>query len=242
MAVSAADLIRNARYRAGLTQAQLAMRSGFPRPSIARWEAEAREPPLSTVSKLIAACGLELTLGLVAADHSLRGQADAQLEMTPGERLEALLPKRAAASAERALNVVAQLEAPAIVLGPIAGVLQGAPQRPGATEVEVVVTDMVAAATELSTREFTPTDDARRFRQIDQRWRWDGPRRTSLTLASAVPGGGDYAALRRNAVPVAITSGAVVRVAHPRDLLRLAEASSDESQQARASGLRALLA
>lgn len=239
--VTAADVIKNARYRAGLTQADLARRSGVPRTSIARWEAETREPSLATVQAMVAACGLSLDIGLSSGDASLRDQVHDQRELSPRERIESLLPRSDARAAWRALQVIAAVPVPCVVIGSIAAVLQGTPQRPAETEVEVVASDPLALTESLRERRFEPVDDQRRFRVSDQRWAWTGPRGVLVALASAVPAGGDYATLKRAARPVPIDDGEVL-VAHPRDLLRLAEASVDPGERARIPGLHALLA
>jgi hypothetical protein len=61
-------------------------------------------------------------------------------------------------------------------------------------------------------------------------------------LASNVPGTGNYRDLRRSARTVELDDSTSVRVAHPRDLLRMADASQRESERARVPALRALLA
>ncbi|MFE4458357.1 TetR family transcriptional regulator [Nocardia tengchongensis] len=59
-------LIRDARRRAGLTQAELAARAGTVQPAIARWENGNSSVKLDDVLRLIRLCGLELELSLVA--------------------------------------------------------------------------------------------------------------------------------------------------------------------------------
>ncbi len=90
------DIVRIARQRAGLTQQQLAARSGHPRETIARWETGAREPSLASVQALVAACGLELVVGVAAGDDSLGDLVTDQLALSPAERLTRLLPPRRA--------------------------------------------------------------------------------------------------------------------------------------------------
>jgi transcriptional regulator with XRE-family HTH domain len=84
----AKDLIREARLRAGLTQAQLAERAGKPQSVIARWESGKVEPSLSTVREICRAAGMDLDCHIVPADDSYGPQIDRSLAMTPGERLE----------------------------------------------------------------------------------------------------------------------------------------------------------
>jgi transcriptional regulator with XRE-family HTH domain len=66
--VVSGDLLREARRRAGLSQAQLARRAGKPTSSIGRWERGEVQPSLETLRELVGACGLELTFGLARAD------------------------------------------------------------------------------------------------------------------------------------------------------------------------------
>ncbi|MBA2474983.1 MAG: helix-turn-helix transcriptional regulator, partial [Actinobacteria bacterium] len=58
-------LIREARLRAGLTQTELAERTGRDRAVIARWEQEAVAPSMETLVEIVRACGFDLPLVLV---------------------------------------------------------------------------------------------------------------------------------------------------------------------------------
>jgi transcriptional regulator with XRE-family HTH domain len=62
-------LIREARRRAGLTQAQLADRAGTSQPAIARYEKARAMPDLATLFRIVEACGLELRLHLTEPDR-----------------------------------------------------------------------------------------------------------------------------------------------------------------------------
>jgi transcriptional regulator with XRE-family HTH domain len=53
-------LIREARLRAGLSQAELGARLGRDRAQIARWESGAVQPAFETLLELVEACGFEL--------------------------------------------------------------------------------------------------------------------------------------------------------------------------------------
>jgi transcriptional regulator with XRE-family HTH domain len=83
-----ADLLREARLRAGLTQAELGRRVGRPQSQIGRWERGDVKPSLETLRELIRACGLELTLGLASYDDSYDEWILRALERPPRERLE----------------------------------------------------------------------------------------------------------------------------------------------------------
>ena len=83
------DLLREARLRAGLTQADLGRRVGRPQSQIARWERGDVKPSLETLRNLIRACGLELTFRLSNYDDSYASHINRALDMSPAERLEA---------------------------------------------------------------------------------------------------------------------------------------------------------
>ena len=60
-------LIRDARVRAGLTQAELARRAGTSQAAVARYEGGAASPAVSTLERLLRAAGAELRLEAVAS-------------------------------------------------------------------------------------------------------------------------------------------------------------------------------
>jgi predicted nucleotidyltransferase/DNA-binding XRE family transcriptional regulator len=62
--MDAANLIREARGLAGLSQAGLAIRAGTSQSAIARYETGAAQPSLPTLERLLAACGARLEMRL----------------------------------------------------------------------------------------------------------------------------------------------------------------------------------
>lgn len=62
--MNAATLLREARDLAGLSQAGLAARAGTSQSAIARYETGAAQPSLTTLERLVAACGARLELRL----------------------------------------------------------------------------------------------------------------------------------------------------------------------------------
>jgi transcriptional regulator with XRE-family HTH domain len=62
------DLLREARLRAGLTQAELAERAGTARSQVSRYERGDVLPSLETLRRLIRECGLDLAFRLFTAD------------------------------------------------------------------------------------------------------------------------------------------------------------------------------
>ena len=90
-----ADLLREARLRAGITQAELGRRVGRTQSQIARWERGDVKPSLETLRRLIRACGLELTLRLANYDDSYRRDVAELLELTPEQRIDLMLRREA---------------------------------------------------------------------------------------------------------------------------------------------------
>ena len=238
--MNSADLVRMARDRAGLTQRELADRSGIPRVTIARWENKRSEPSLASLRNVIAAAGLDLVVGLAEEDQSLGPLIADQLKLAPKGRLVRLLADDQLKGALGALDWIRKTKGAAIIIGPIAAALQGAPQRPGDGSVEVVAADQRPFYERLIEAGFKPSDDPERFAERDRRWSWRKESST-ITLASALPGAKGYKDLRRGANAVKLGQGPPLWAASPRDLLRLAEASPRASEQARIPGLRALL-
>ncbi len=88
-----ADPIREARLRAGLTQAELSPRTGTQRSVIARWEQGAVSPSFDNMLEVIEACGFELPLMLVPRDASLNERLDKNRLLSPERRADRLLTK-----------------------------------------------------------------------------------------------------------------------------------------------------
>ena len=90
MTQDAANLLREARRRAGLTQRELAKRAGTAQSVVARIERGLRDPSWQTLERLIAAAGFslhaELTLRPTPDSHMLQDVARV-LSLTPEERL-----------------------------------------------------------------------------------------------------------------------------------------------------------
>lgn len=86
-----AALIREARLRAGLTQAELAERSGRDRSVIARWEQGAVAPSVETLVELVRACGFDLPLLLVPLDSSGDERLHKNLLLSPERRVQQML-------------------------------------------------------------------------------------------------------------------------------------------------------
>ncbi|HEU5213493.1 MAG TPA: helix-turn-helix transcriptional regulator [Gaiellaceae bacterium] len=83
-----ADLIREARLRAGITQAELGRRIGRSQSQVARWERGAVTPSFETLLELIRACGFDLSYRMLTRDESYLPYIERALERTPRERVE----------------------------------------------------------------------------------------------------------------------------------------------------------
>jgi transcriptional regulator with XRE-family HTH domain len=82
------DLIREARRRSGLTQAELADRAGTSQPGIARWESGRTAVSLDDVLRLVRLCGLDMELALLQRDESDMAQAARLAGLTGQQRMD----------------------------------------------------------------------------------------------------------------------------------------------------------
>jgi transcriptional regulator with XRE-family HTH domain len=243
MLVTSADILRIARHRAGLTQAELAARTGHPRESIARWEAGGNDPSFETLGRLVRGCGLDLVPTLARADDSYSDNIARQLELSPRERLESLLPEPLAERCISALRLIAGLRTPVIVTGTVGAALLGGPQRPGDGNVEIVPDRAHAArlVEELLDAGASPEPVQSTGDRIHVRTPWKLRHGAQLTEIATPAGTRGYRDLRRQAILVTLQPASQVLVAHPRDLLRIAEASPWPDDTSHRSAYRALL-
>lgn len=82
------DLVREARRRAGLTQAELAAKAATTQSAIARVEAGRTSPSFDLVLRLVRLCGFRLDVSLDPYDDSDLAQAQANLRRTVEGRLD----------------------------------------------------------------------------------------------------------------------------------------------------------
>ena len=88
MAFYGAQLIREARQRAGLTQAELASRAGLHQPAVARLEAGRNAVSLDDVVRMVRLCWLDLEFHIVERDGSDMAQAVRLTELSGQQRLD----------------------------------------------------------------------------------------------------------------------------------------------------------
>jgi transcriptional regulator with XRE-family HTH domain len=239
--MEAGDIVRIARRRAGLTQEQLAIRSGLNRNYIGGCERGQRNPSLDRLQRLVNACGLELVIHLAEQDDSLDELASDQLALAPVERLGTMLRPGSATWMLDALRWLAHVRTPVVLIGDVAAALQGAPQLVGDSCLEVVSRDPISTEAELNGAGFEPVDSEARWRATDRRLPWRSPTGAIVEIATDVPGNAAFHDLWSAADTMDIDDNTQVVVAHPRDLLRLADASPSDSARARVPGLQALL-
>ena len=84
------ELVREARKRAALTQAELADRAATTQSAIARLESGRTSPSLEQVERLLRLCGFQLIVELAPYDDSDIVQAEARLRRTPDQRIAAM--------------------------------------------------------------------------------------------------------------------------------------------------------
>jgi transcriptional regulator with XRE-family HTH domain len=89
--MDAGQLLREARRRAGLTQAELASRAGTTQSAIARIERGASSPSFERLRSLIHLCGLELEVRLVPLDDHETTMAEENRLRDATERLRNML-------------------------------------------------------------------------------------------------------------------------------------------------------
>jgi transcriptional regulator with XRE-family HTH domain len=100
----AGALVRLARYKAGLTQMELAARAGVGQQMISAYETGRREPTFPTLTRLLEAAGFELTIRLIPLDDqnqdlaaytaTLAPEIVAEIESAARRRVEAARLKR----------------------------------------------------------------------------------------------------------------------------------------------------
>jgi transcriptional regulator with XRE-family HTH domain len=93
--VTAAQIIREARLKAELTQTQLAERLGRERAQVARWEIGGQEPSFENVIAVVEACGFVLNFEIAERDEdpALDAELTASVLQAPQQRVQALIDR-----------------------------------------------------------------------------------------------------------------------------------------------------
>jgi transcriptional regulator with XRE-family HTH domain len=251
-----ANLIREARLRAGLTQRELAARIGRPQSNVARWEKGVRQPSFETLVEVVRACGLEPSISLDALDTSNDAFIWQLLDATPSERLARQVDaangfrrlRYAAASGGRTrsrrdfdpmmiLWSLLEHGVPFVLVGRLAEAVRGSPAVPGDCEVAVCIaegaeTQLQGALKALRGRPWTdsaghPNETALELRPLESARRWWIPGAGgALAVASEVPGTRGHPDLSDAATLEELAAGSEVPVASLLDLVRIAGAST----------------
>ncbi len=93
--MTGAQIIREARLKAGLTQTELAARLGRDRAQIARWETGGQEPSFENLHAVVEACGFSLRVEIAEREETpvLDSELDTSLPQAPQQRVQALLDR-----------------------------------------------------------------------------------------------------------------------------------------------------
>ena len=89
--MTAGQLLREARLRAGLSQGELGKRVRRPRTQIARWEQDAVDPGFSTLRELLRACGFDLHSELVPYEPADDERLEKNVLLAPERRVGRML-------------------------------------------------------------------------------------------------------------------------------------------------------
>jgi transcriptional regulator with XRE-family HTH domain len=91
--VTGGQIIREARLKAGLTQAELAQRLRRDRAQVARWETGGQEPSFENLRAVVDACGFALRVDIAERedDEALDAELTTTLQQAPQQRVQALL-------------------------------------------------------------------------------------------------------------------------------------------------------
>ena len=219
-----------ARQRAHLSQRALAERIGCRQATIARWERGDRLASYDDVRRAVSACGLALDVRLTHEDRSWWPQIAEQLSLSFAQRIRRLVP----AGGDGIVSVLGALSVArvrAVIIGEVAGALQGWPLVLGGETVEVC-----ARANEGALSSALEVLDVQEMASGVYRCP-DGLR---VIVNDVPPGTSGYGDLVRGAELIDL-EGADLQTGGLLDLLRIADASQDSDARRHALALRTVL-
>ncbi len=202
--------------------------SGCRQATIARWERDDRHPSLEETQAAIRACGFDLAINLVAEDRSWWPQIAVQLERSPVERLRTLTPP-GASDLGPALELLSELQAPAVVIGEVAGALHGWPLVLNGTGTVEVCGEPDTLAEQLLAKGLTQNESLYAM-AAGQR----------ITISQQPPGTTGAKDLVGGAETIDLPTGSV-QVAGVLDLLRIADAADGGRRSRDSLALQAVL-
>jgi transcriptional regulator with XRE-family HTH domain len=242
------ELIREARLRAGLTQAELSERTGRERSVIARWEQGAISPSIDSLMQIIHACGFDLPLTLVPVDESRDHDLREALLETPSERVESLLAERSKAAVFDPYELLASLQArnvAFVVVGAFARAVHGTRERTNGIDITPSMRDenlerlgAVLADLDAHRTDRKPLDLSRSAGPVVEL----KTRAGELKLVPEPAGTRGWDDLRRRAQREPVGSGLRPRVAAVDDLARMLGALDRDQDLERLLRLRRLIA
>jgi transcriptional regulator with XRE-family HTH domain len=243
--MTAGELMRSARTRAGLSQAEVATRTGSPRSQIARWEADQVDPGFSAVRKVLRACGFDLSMALqiYAPDQQQEERLLTLARLTPKERLDQALVRGGATRSDYDLDpyaILGELEGRGIdyiLIGSLARVLQGADEVPAG--LDLTFPKNALQATDEALQGFARRAPGSLARSGDA-WLYRCATGT-IKIIERPAGTQGFTDLRRRAEWVHLGRGLRPRVAAPGDLVRMMEALGRAGQEERLEEMRRLM-
>lgn len=253
-----ADLIREARLRAGLTQYELAARSGRERSVIARWEQGVVAPSIETLVELVRACGFDLPLELAPHDPSVDEQLRKYALLSPERRFQRLLKARGETGREASsrrqpfdpyaiLVALERRRVSYVLVGGLARVIQGSDEITQGLDLVPSLRPDSLSRLELALDDLGAKRTDRKALVLDEATVRDEPLLELRTSAGAVkivpePAGtrGGYDDLRRAAGREPIGKGLRPSVASLGDLARMLAALDRERDRPVLAQLRQL--
>jgi hypothetical protein len=211
---------------------------------LSRWATGASRPSLEALEEVVSAAGFVLDVRLISAEPKLVELVHDQLDQGPTERLKGLSDSGWPACRD-GLRAAAAAGDLAVLVGPVAAALSGAPQRPGSGRVDLLVPEVhrEGLADRLLAFGAQPAGLERTSAGTELRERWlvgDG----QLTVRWVATGIEDVVAVCDRAHPVLLNKedASLVRLALVEDLTDLAEHSPWSEDALYRAGLRAVLA
>jgi transcriptional regulator with XRE-family HTH domain len=249
--VWSATLIREARLRAGLTQQELADRSGRQRSVIARWEQGTIEPSLETFLEIIGICGFELPTELVPRDESANERLQKNALLSPERRVQGALKASSSDPSFDPYAILASLErrhTSYVVIGSFARIVQGAEETTGGVDIAPSLRSgkLRRLALALADLRATRTDgqpvDVDELNARGAPVEFSTPKGKLMVVPGPAGTRGGYDDLRRAATREPIGKGLRVAVASIADLARMLAALGREPDVPKLIALRRLQA
>lgn len=232
--MTSGELIRSARLRAGLSQAELAKRLELPASSIGRWETDTVEPGYSTLRRVLQACGYDLppVLESYEPDREMDARIQEIQRLTPQERVSKMLTRSRLWPLDpyTMLRELEYARVSYVLIGGLARIIHGSQE----------ITEDIDITPSMRTdnlRRLQEALEAQQAHRVDTQplrvEQLDPDQEPFVTLVCDAcelhvvanpPGTRGYDDLRRRANREALGEGLRPAVAHPADLVRMLEA------------------